>query len=123
MQRDSGSGGSPGTPGGGGRLRRRRGSNEVTDAAAQQNGGNLLVNDQNKYKSMIIRTYSSVWMIGGFVFIIYMGHLYIWGMVVVIQIFMARELFRLLRKAHEDKQLPGFRLLNWYVHLLGETAT
>ncbi|KAG9153511.1 hypothetical protein Leryth_019781 [Lithospermum erythrorhizon] len=114
MQRDSGSGGSPGTPGGGGRLRRRRGSNEVTDAAAQQNGGNLLVNDQNKYKSMIIRTYSSVWMIGGFVFIIYMGHLYIWGMVVVIQIFMARELFRLLRKAHEDKQLPGFRLLNWH---------
>ncbi|XP_057960722.1 phosphatidate cytidylyltransferase 1 isoform X2 [Malania oleifera] len=53
-------------------------------------------------------------MIGGFAFIIYMGHLYIWAMVVVIQIFMARELFSLLRKAHEDSHLPGFRLLNWH---------
>lgn len=52
-------------------------------------------------------------MIGGFAFVIYMGHLYIWAMIVVIQIFMAKELFNLLRKAHEDKQLPGFRLLNW----------
>ncbi|GAA0144261.1 transferase [Lithospermum erythrorhizon] len=108
MQRDSGSGG------GGGRLRRRRGSNEVQADVAKTNGGNLLVNDRNKYKSMLIRTYSSVWMIGGFVFVIYMGHLYIWAMVVVIQIFMARELFSLLRKAHEDKQLPGFRHLNWH---------
>lgn len=78
------------------------------------NGPTLLVNDQNKYKSMLIRTYSSVWMIGGFVFIIYMGHLYIWAMIVVIQIFMAKELFNLLRKVNEDRQLPGFRLLNWY---------
>ena len=54
-------------------------------------------------------------MIGGFMFILYMGHLYIWAMVVVIQIFMAKELFNLLRKANEDRQLPGFRLLNWYV--------
>jgi phosphatidate cytidylyltransferase len=34
-------------------------------------------------------------------------------MVVVIQIFMAKELFNLLRKANEDRQLPGFRMLNW----------
>lgn len=73
----------------------------------------MLVNDRNKYKSMLIRTYSSVWMIGGFALIIYMGHLFITAMVVVIQIFMAKELFNLLRKAHEDRQLPGFRLLNW----------
>jgi len=64
---------------------------------------------------MLIRAYSSVWMIGSFVLIIYMGHLYITAMIVVIQIFMARELFNLLRRTHEDKQLPGFRLLNWYV--------
>ncbi|KAE8655734.1 Phosphatidate cytidylyltransferase 1 [Hibiscus syriacus] len=61
---------------------------------------------------MWIRTYSTVWMIGGFALIVYMGHLYITAMVVVIQIFMARELFNLLRKAHEDRHLPGFRLLN-----------
>ncbi|MBA0870905.1 hypothetical protein Goshw_018540 [Gossypium schwendimanii] len=63
---------------------------------------------------MWIRTYSTVWMIGGFALIVYMGHLYITAMVVVIQIFMAKELFNLLRKAHEDRHLPGFRLLNWH---------
>ncbi|KAL5678720.1 hypothetical protein ACJX0J_014851, partial [Zea mays] len=41
------------------------------------NGQPLLINDQNKYKSMLTHTYSTVWMIGGFAFIIYMGHLYI----------------------------------------------
>uniref|UniRef100_A0A175YNM3 Phosphatidate cytidylyltransferase n=1 Tax=Daucus carota subsp. sativus TaxID=79200 RepID=A0A175YNM3_DAUCS len=63
---------------------------------------------------MLVRTYSTVWMIGGFIFIIYMGHLYIWAMVVIIQIFMAKELFSLLRKTHEDSHLPGFRQLNWH---------
>lgn len=63
---------------------------------------------------MLIRAYSSVWMIGGFALIIYLGHLCITAMVVVIQIFMAKELFNLLRKAHEDRHLPGFRLLNWH---------
>lgn len=111
MQKDTNSG-APGTPSP--RLRRRRGSNEVPGEVVKANGAHMLVDDRNKYKSMLIRLYSTLWMIGGFAFIIYMGHLYIWAMVVVIQIFMAKELFNLLRKAHEDKQLPGFRLLNWH---------
>jgi hypothetical protein len=86
---------------------------QVIPEDGKANGEKLLVNDKSKYKSMLIRAYSSVWMIGSFVLIIYMGHLYITAMIVVIQIFMARELFNLLRRAHEDKQLPGFRLLNW----------
>ncbi|KVH96897.1 Phosphatidate cytidylyltransferase [Cynara cardunculus var. scolymus] len=81
----------------------------------QANGTKLLAKDQNKYKSMLVRAYSTIWMIGGFIFVVYMGHLYIWAMIVIIQIFMAKELFNLLRKAHEDKQLPGFRLLNWHI--------
>ncbi|KAL5139114.1 Phosphatidate cytidylyltransferase 2 [Glycine soja] len=97
-----------------GRVRHRKRSNEVIPEVSKANGTKLLVNDKSKYKSMLIRAYSSVWMIGGFVLIIYMGHLYITAMVVVIQIFMARELFNLLRRAHEDRQLPGFRLLNWH---------
>ncbi|KAK4434074.1 Phosphatidate cytidylyltransferase 1 [Sesamum alatum] len=114
MHKDTGSGG-PSTPSGPtARLRRRRGPNEVPPEADKANGSHLLVNDRNKYKSMLVRAHSSVWMIGGFAFIIYMGHLYIWAMVVVIQIFMAKELFSLLRKAHEDRRLPGFRLLNWH---------
>ncbi|KAI3823828.1 hypothetical protein L1987_05271 [Smallanthus sonchifolius] len=100
---------------GGGRIRRRKGSNEVPADAGQVNEHHLLVNDQNKYRSMLIRAYSSMWMIGGFIFVVYMGHLYIWAMVVIIQIFMAKELFGLLRKANQDKQLPGFRHLNWFL--------
>ncbi|KAK6145992.1 hypothetical protein DH2020_019861 [Rehmannia glutinosa] len=84
MQRDTGSGG-PSTPSGPTpRLRRRRGSNEVPPEVERANGSHLLVNDHNKYKSMLIRTYSTVWMIGGFAFIIYMGHLYIWAMVIMV---------------------------------------
>nr|ACF81759.1 unknown [Zea mays] len=97
-----------------GRVRRRKHPSEATTDGNRANGQPLLVNDQDKYKSMLIRTYSTVWMIGGFAFIIYVGHLYIWAMVVVIQIYMARELFNLLRKSSEEKQLPGFRLLNWH---------
>ncbi|RZC69328.1 hypothetical protein C5167_032411 [Papaver somniferum] len=68
----------PSTPSG--RLRHRRRSHETLLDPNKANGGHLLVNDQNKYKSMLIRAYSSVWMIGGFAFVIYMGHLYIWAM-------------------------------------------
>lgn len=96
------------------RVRQRKRSNEVPPEASKANGNHLLVDDRNKYRSMWIRAHSTVWMIGGFALIIYMGHLYIWAMVVVIQIFMARELFCLLRKTHEDSHLPGFRLLNWH---------
>ncbi|KAI7744637.1 hypothetical protein M8C21_001246 [Ambrosia artemisiifolia] len=77
----------------------------------------LLLNDQNKYKSMWVRTYSSVWMLLCFILVVYLGHLYLWGMIVIIQILMTNELFNLLRRAHEDKRLPGFRLLNW-VHVV-----
>eukprot|EP00262_Sarcandra_glabra_P001847 TRINITY_DN1200_c0_g1_i1.p1 TRINITY_DN1200_c0_g1~~TRINITY_DN1200_c0_g1_i1.p1 ORF type:complete len:426 (+),score=51.81 TRINITY_DN1200_c0_g1_i1:209-1486(+) len=112
MQKDSIASIPPSIPPG--RIRHRRRSNELPPEANRANGGHLLVDDKNKYRSMWIRAHSSVWMIGGFVFIIYMGHLYIWAMIVVIQIFMARELFTLVRRAHEDRHLPGFRLLNWH---------
>ncbi|KAK6917821.1 hypothetical protein RJ641_018572 [Dillenia turbinata] len=111
MQKDHNTGGPPGPTG---RIRHRKRSSEVSFDASKENGGHLLVDDQNKYKSMWIRLYSSLWMIGGFALIIYMGHLYICAMIVIIQIFMAKELFNLLRKAHEDRRLPGFRLLNWH---------
>uniref|UniRef100_A0A7C9DKJ5 Phosphatidate cytidylyltransferase n=1 Tax=Opuntia streptacantha TaxID=393608 RepID=A0A7C9DKJ5_OPUST len=109
MNKDLG-GGAPATP----KLRRRKHSNEIPSDITKSNGGHLLADDSSKYKSMWIRTYSTIWMIGGFAFIIYMGHLCICAMVIVIQILMARELFNLLRKIREDRHLPGFRLLNWH---------
>ncbi|KAE8647645.1 phosphatidate cytidylyltransferase 1 [Cucumis sativus] len=103
---------SPSTPGG--RTRHRRRPSDGTSEDSKQNERNLLVNDRSKYKSMLIRAYSTIWMIGGFALIIYFGHLYITAMVVVIQVFMAKELFNLLRQVREDTRLPGFRLLNWH---------
>lgn len=90
---------------------RRRNSDESRNEA---NGEHLLVDDEQKYKKFRIRTLSTVWMIGGFALILYLGHLYIWGMIVVIQIFMAKELFTLAARSQREKQLPGFRLLNWH---------
>ncbi|XP_050368190.1 phosphatidate cytidylyltransferase 2 isoform X1 [Argentina anserina] len=113
MQRDN-TAGNPSTPRSPRLRHRRRSAEQLIPDASNTNGGHLLVDDNNKYKTMWIRAYSTVWMIGGFALIIYMGHLAITAMVVVIQIFMAKELFNLLRKAHEDKCLPGFRLLNWH---------
>ncbi|RZB67011.1 Phosphatidate cytidylyltransferase 3 [Glycine soja] len=104
---------SPRTP----NVRLRRRSNEVGAIPAEiskSNGNNLLVDDKSKYKSMWIRAYSSLWMLASVSLIIYLGHLYIWAMVVVIQIFMASELFNLLRRASQDKRLPKFKLLNWH---------
>ncbi|GMH31505.1 hypothetical protein Nepgr_033348 [Nepenthes gracilis] len=104
-------GGAPSTP----KLRHRRRTDELVPSdATKENGSHLLVDDRNKYKSMWIRTCSTLWMIGGFALIVYMGHLYICAMVVVIQILMARELFILMRKTHEERDLPGFRQLNWH---------
>ncbi|XP_076938072.1 phosphatidate cytidylyltransferase 1-like [Bidens hawaiensis] len=97
------------------RSRHHRKSTEVSfPDVVKLNASDLLLNDQNKYKSMWIRTYSSVWMLLGFIAVVYLGHLYLWGMIVIIQILMTSELFNLLRRAHEDRRLPGFRLLNWH---------
>ncbi|XP_020224208.1 phosphatidate cytidylyltransferase 1 [Cajanus cajan] len=101
---------SPRTPNA--RLRRR--SNEIPLEISKSNGNHLLINDKYKYRSMWIRAYSSLWMLASVSLIIYMGHLYIWAMVVIIQIFMASELFNLLRRANQDKRLPKIKLLNWH---------
>lgn len=103
---------SPSTP----RVRNRRRSAESQALAetSRPNGSHLLVHDRAKYHSMLIRAYSSLWMVAAASVVVYLGHLYIWAMVVIIQIFMVQELFNLCRQAHEDKRLPGFRLLNWH---------
>ncbi|XP_051125247.1 phosphatidate cytidylyltransferase 1-like [Andrographis paniculata] len=104
----------PSTPSHRVRHRTRSKSLEVFPDVSKLNGEKLLVNDQNKYKSMWIRTYSSLWMLASVLLTLYLGHLYICAMVIVIQIMMATELFHLRRRAHEDKRLPGFWLINWY---------
>ncbi|XP_061342195.1 phosphatidate cytidylyltransferase 1-like [Gastrolobium bilobum] len=101
---------SPRTP----NVRHRRRSMEFPPEISKPNGNHLLVDDKSKYRSMWIRACSSLWMLASVSFIIYLGHLYIWAMVVIIQIVMASELFNLLRRATQDKRLPRFKLLNWH---------
>ncbi|XP_028768328.1 phosphatidate cytidylyltransferase 1-like [Neltuma alba] len=102
---------SPRTP----RARQRRRSNEIPSEIIRSDGSQLLlVDDQFKYRSMWVRAHSSLWMLVGVAAAIYLGHLYICAMVVVVQIFMASELFNLLRIVHQDRRLPRFRLLNWH---------
>ncbi|KAK4714945.1 hypothetical protein R3W88_020852 [Solanum pinnatisectum] len=107
---------SPSTPT---RIRRRRTQDVIFPELSKLNGGHLLMDDQNKYRTMWIRTYSSLWMLISIIIILYLGHLYICAMVVVIQIIMTSELFNLLRRTDEDKCLPGFRQLNWYFFFTG----
>ncbi|KAK8919418.1 Phosphatidate cytidylyltransferase [Platanthera zijinensis] len=91
---------------------RLRGLPQMVLAEDPKSGGShFLVSDPYMYKSML----SSILMIGDFIFAVYMGHLYIWAFVVVNQLLMAGELFNFFRIAIEDKILPGFRILNWYL--------
>lgn len=94
-------------------------SSDLSKFRKQEENGEIIPEDESsqKFKSMWIRTLSTFWMIAGFVVVVYMGHLYIWAMIVVIQLYMGQELFTLARAAQREKQLPGFRLLNWYVCL------
>ncbi|KAH0857144.1 hypothetical protein HID58_085405 [Brassica napus] len=89
------------------RNRKHRSTEAVVIDGDKVSANPLLVNDLNKYKSFRVCTYSTLWMISGFVLVVYMGHLYITAMVLAIQIFMAKELFNLLRKAPEDNESPG----------------
>eukprot|EP00249_Psilotum_nudum_P003231 c16609_g1_i3 orf=168-785(+) len=96
------------------RHRSRKRFGDDTKSSGGSNGEQFLVDDRNKYKRFRTRTLSTVWMIGGFLLVLYMGHLYISAMIVVIQIFMVIEIFTLARAAQREEHLPGFRLLNWH---------
>lgn len=65
---------------------------------------------------MRTRTISTLLMIGSFLGIIYLGHVYLAAMIVGIQMVMVKELFTFSRKkaAHQEKEVPVSNLLQWY---------
>mmetsp|Transcript_33988 Transcript_33988/g.64942 ORF Transcript_33988/g.64942 Transcript_33988/m.64942 type:complete len:444 (-) Transcript_33988:396-1727(-) len=103
----------------GAKLRRRV---KVGDAKPEEHGiekdekTELLVNQtaRKKWTSFRTRTTSTIGMLGGFVGIIYLGHVFIWMLVLVIQTVMVHELFKLAQHLRAEKKLPGFRFLQWY---------
>ncbi|KAI5068634.1 hypothetical protein GOP47_0016979 [Adiantum capillus-veneris] len=72
------------------------------------------LDDQKTCPKFLTRTCSTIWMLVGFFLILYMGHVYIWAMIVVIQIFMANELFNLAARARKEKSSLGAKPLNWF---------
>lgn len=83
-------------------------------APQQQHTSSLHEDPHKRFRSFRTRTISTVAMIGGFLFIIYLGHVPLVFLVFTLQFLMVRELFALARVAQQDRKLPGFRLQQWY---------
>ncbi|RLN06794.1 hypothetical protein BBO99_00002306 [Phytophthora kernoviae] len=52
-------------------------------------------------------------MIGGFIAILYGGHVYTWGLVMVLQTLLFRELVNVRYRAAAEKNIPWFRSVQW----------
>jgi len=69
---------------------------------------------KSKWRSFRTRLGSTVIMISGFTAILYMGHVWVWALIVGIQLAMVNELFQLAQQKAQEASLPGFRLQQWY---------
>mmetsp|Transcript_19928 Transcript_19928/g.43606 ORF Transcript_19928/g.43606 Transcript_19928/m.43606 type:complete len:435 (-) Transcript_19928:184-1488(-) len=69
---------------------------------------------KNKWGGFRTRTISTLGMLGGFMLVIYGGHVFLWGLIVCIQVCMVHELFKHAQNMRAEKDLPGFRFLQWY---------
>lgn len=75
----------------------------------------VVVNEkEQKKQNFIVRTFWTLVMIGGFFLIIAAGHIYIIGLVVLIEILAFKEVINLAAKPSVEKKLPWGRTLNWY---------
>lgn len=75
----------------------------------------LIAEDKGKkYRSFRTRTISTVVLVALFLLIIYMGHVFLVGLVFTLQWMMVKELFALARSTQKDDKLPGFRAQQWY---------
>ena len=75
-------------------------------------------NSRRRYRTMLTRVQSSVYMLIGFGMVIYMGHVFIWLLIMALQFLMVKELFQLSMRAQRQKgSLPGFKVLNWSVRM------
>uniref|UniRef100_M4BTF0 phosphatidate cytidylyltransferase n=1 Tax=Hyaloperonospora arabidopsidis (strain Emoy2) TaxID=559515 RepID=M4BTF0_HYAAE len=73
----------------------------------------LLVPKAGGLTKFMTRVVMSFAMIGGFVAILYGGHMYAWGLVVVLQTLLFRELVNVRYRAAAEKSIPWFRSVQW----------
>ena len=90
------------------RLRPRHTKSRSSDRA------DLLVNKSNKWRSAYTRAYTTFLMLGGFVLLIYLGHLPLMALVFFLQVTMFKELKALSKVLSTKAALPSFRALHWY---------
>uniref|UniRef100_A0AAV1T928 Phosphatidate cytidylyltransferase n=1 Tax=Peronospora matthiolae TaxID=2874970 RepID=A0AAV1T928_9STRA len=73
----------------------------------------LLVPKAGGLTKFMTRVVMGFAMIGGFVAILYGGHMYAWGLVVVLQTLLFRELVNVRYRAAAEKSIPWFRSVQW----------
>lgn len=94
------------------------GAGEMANAQKLQraNSKELLVNSKSKWASFRTRTVSAVLMIAGLMAVLFLGHVPVVMLIFTIQGFMVRELFALAQEVRKERELPGFRLQQWYFY-------
>ena len=98
--------------------RKRLGGKEK--AAAKKGGASadaLLVDSEEKWKKWNVRTRWTFAMIGGFLVLLYSGHLAVAGLVAFIQMAMFGEILALRYKKMNKHNIPSFRVLTWMFYL------
>eukprot|EP00873_Tetraselmis_striata_P027432 jgi/Tetstr1/447696/TSEL_035053.t1 len=85
-----------------------------TGAEARPRGAPPPSEHTNKLKSFAVRTVSTVFLIAVFMLFVYMGHVFLVGLIFAIQFTMVGELFKMARIAHNEITLRGFRAQQWY---------
>ncbi|KAL4086652.1 hypothetical protein PRIC1_013714 [Phytophthora ramorum] len=93
-------------------LRKRRSSPEGSPKHAQ-NASPPAVKPAGRLTKFMTRVVVGFAMIGGFIAILYGGHMYAWGLVVLLQTLLFRELVNVRYRAAAEKNIPWFRSVQW----------
>lgn len=100
-------------------IRKRRSQSEdgVERRQSKDKGGDApaspaaapVAKPQSALTKFVTRVVMGALMIAAFVFILYGGHMYAWGLVVVLQTLLFRELVNVRYRAAAEKNIPWFR--------------
>lgn len=70
---------------------------------------------QSKKASFLVRFMWTWPMVGGFILLIAMGHVYTMFLVMILTVSMFYEIITLKRNVEKDKKIPLFRVLRWFL--------
>ena len=100
-------------------ARRQNGASPRTrraNGAFSDGGVKLEVDSEGKWRSLRTRALSAAFMIAGLVGCLLGGHMPTIALIFVVQGAMVRELFALAVETRKEKDLPWFRLQQWYFY-------